>query len=535
MKKEMLRYILMAGVAILSACSSNDDFLKENLYGKLFPESFFRNPEELTLANNALYSSLNGVFSGDDSRYMIGFFGGDDITTPYSYQTPFVQNDIFVHQASNAQMRSGYNGAYGTINIANAIIANYQNAKGTLSNEKLLYFAGQAHFARAYLYFWLVRFFNDIPYVTTARVIDRTMKPSPPEEVYEHIIADLKIAEEWLPQSWNGIDQLLYNGAAFTKGAAKATLASVYLTMAGYPLKKTEYYKLAAEKAKEIIDKESEYGYRLVNHCQELWSPFPKINSEVVFATVYNKIGGYSSRAPKEGRPVQFGGFEGYCAEINFFLRFPAGERREATFVYEFPLPDGSPAARPVIPWPADKPMLSWQDMRFAHPYYNKMWESEESYGSTKFKQLNESEWNSGRTNQMIRYAEVLLIYAEAQAMADGAPNTLAYNCINRVRNRAYAGAGSTGKELQPGLSATAFRDSVFVERGWEFAGFEMASRWFDLVRFELVEDAAKETPANKFLPGRSPKEWEILSPPTKQSYFFPIPEEDAKLNPNLL
>jgi hypothetical protein len=126
------------------------------------------------------------------------------------------------------------------------------------------------------------------------------------------------------------------------------------------------------------------------------------------------------------------------------------------------------------------------------------------------------------------------LIYAEAQAMADGTPNALAYDCINRVRNRAFAGVGSIGNELQPGLNATAFRDSVFVERGWEFAGFEHASRWFDLVRFELVEDAAKETPVNHFLPGRSPKEWEIIITPTEKSYFFPIPEEDVLLNPNL-
>ena len=134
----------------------------------------------------------------------------------------------------------------------------------------------------------------------------------------------------------------------------------------------------------------------------------------------------------------------------------------------------------------------------------------------------------------MIRYAEVLLIYAEAQAMAENGPNALAYNCINRVRNRAFAGVGSTQKNLQPGLSATAFRDSVFVERGWEFAGFEICSRWFDLVRMELVEDAVKEKPDHSFLPGRSPKEWPIANPPTKRRYFLPIPADDALLNPNL-
>jgi hypothetical protein len=165
------------------------------------------------------------------------------------------------------------------------------------------------------------------------------------------------------------------------------------------------------------------------------------------------------------------------------------------------------------------------------------MWEMDGFPGDLRWVVLGEPEWKDNRTNQLIRYAEVLLIYAEAQAMADNGPNALAYDCINRIRNRAFAGLGSTGKELPPGLSATAFRDSVFVERGWEFAGFEHASRWFDLQRFELVEDACKASPNTRFLPGRNEKEHRIrydnLS--KKDYYFLLIPEEDALLNPNVL
>jgi hypothetical protein len=147
---------------------------------------------------------------------------------------------------------------------------------------------------------------------------------------------------------------------------------------------------------------------------------------------------------------------------------------------------------------------------------------------------LTESEWRTSRTNQIMRYPEVMLIYAEAQAMADGAPNDLAYQCLNSIRNRAFAGANSTGKELQRGLSATAFRDSVFVERGWEFAS-EYCIRFFDLIRFELVEDACKEKPDHKFLPGRNRNEYPIVSNLKKKDYFLLIPDDDALLNPNML
>ncbi|GHT18247.1 membrane protein [Bacteroidia bacterium] len=521
-------FFVLAGFTV--ACSSNDEFLKENLYGQLFPETFYSNQDELDMANNALYSRMSRLFDGDYATFVVMLYGGDDITVPYSAHTQFVQPDILVHQAGSQDMQDGWEVAYSTINIANGIINNYRNAAGAVSEPNLQEAVAQAYFARAYAYFWLVRIYNEIPYITTVMELDRTVTKSSPEAVYDAIVSDLKKAEEWLPYQWT--DKKANGG--FTKGAAKAVLANVYLTMAGYPLKKTECYTLAKDKAAELIDK-AEYGYKLLDDFADLWKPTPLTNDELVFGIFYNKsTDNYTVRAPKECRPIQFGGWEYYCAEINFYKKFPDGKRKEVTFVTEFPLLNSTPNAEPVIPWPDDQPMLSWEKMLFKHPYYFKMWESEGYEGENKWKKVNDADWRCGRTNQHIRYAEVLLIYAEAQAMADGAPNALAYDCINRVRNRAFAGGGTHLNDLPPGLSATAFRDSVFVERGWEFAGFEYASRWFDLVRLELVEDAASEHPVHSFLPGRAPTEWKIETAPTHDNYFAPLPEQDVLLNPNL-
>jgi hypothetical protein len=535
MKKEMMKYMLMAGMAgLFAACSSNDAFLEENTYGKVFPDEFYRNTDELELANNAIYDKFNQTFNADYAGFVVALYGADDLTTPYSANTSYLQNDTYVHESGNYDSKNGWELTYATINIANGIIENYRKAEGAVSEEHLHYYAGQAHFARAYMYYWLVRVFNRIPYVTTARIPDRTMPLSSPEEVYEHIVADLKLAEEWLPMTWKGIDEQKAGGGAFTKGAAKATLAGVYLSMAGYPLKKTECYRLAKEKAAEIISHETEYGYRLLDHFADVWAITPLLHDEMVFSIMYNNVTNHNVRAPKECRPVQFGGWEAFCPELNFFHRFPAGERRDFTFVTEFPLTSGWYTTEPTLPWPEDTPMLPWEQMMFAHPYYFKMWEAEGLAGENKWVPAGDNDWYSGRTSLVIRYPEVLLIYAEAQAMADGTPDALAYECINRVRNRAFAGVGTRLNDLQPGLSGEAFRDSVFVERGWEFAGFEYASRWFDLIRLELVEDAASETPVHSFLPGRSSRDWPISTPPTHDSYFLPIPEDDALLNPNL-
>ncbi len=93
------------------------------------------------------------------------------------------------------------------------------------------------------------------------------------------------------------------------------------------------------------------------------------------------------------------------------------------------------------------------------------------------------NDWWGSATVYVIRYAEVLLTYAEAKAMSTGV-DASAYAAVNEVRKRAGL------KDLQVGLSAIQFRDAILEERGWEFAGFEPASRWFDLIRTETVEKA---------------------------------------------
>jgi hypothetical protein len=108
----------------------------------------------------------------------------------------------------------------------------------------------------------------------------------------------------------------------------------------------------------------------------------------------------------------------------------------------------------------------------------------------------------------IIRYAEVLLTYAESKAMSEG-PDASAYEAINHVRNRAGL------SDLVPGLTATAFRDSVIKERKWEFAGNEPNSRWFDMVRTETVESATSV---------RDPKETPLMNQPDESFYFAPAP-----------
>ena len=126
----------------------------------------------------------------------------------------------------------------------------------------------------------------------------------------------------------------------------------------------------------------------------------------------------------------------------------------------------------------------------------------------------------------VLRYAEVLLIYAEALNEENTAPPTEAYEAINRVRRRAFGEPSATpsskpGVELS-GLSREDFRKAIQDERLFEFV--QEGKRWFDLVRWGILEEAIKDVTYN----GQK-----IKSAVSKRSYLYPIPQEQRDLNPD--
>jgi hypothetical protein len=270
--------------------------------------------------------------------------------------------------------------------------------------------------------------------------------------------------------------------------------------MAGFPLKETSNYALAALMSKEVMDNASNYGYDLLPDFADLWLNANNINRETVFGCFYNHLADPEGSpamlnlvCPLPYKPVDFGGGWGdLYAELAFFSEFPSGPRKDATFLTE------------AQKNPADQP-ITWQKFISQHPHYKK-WLDVEGFSYDNMDQY--IDWCSSRTMMIIRYAEVLLTYAESKAMSEG-PDASAYEAINLVRNRAGL------SDLVPGLTATAFRDSVIDERKWEFAGNEPNSRWFDMVRTETVEAATSK---------RDPEETPLMNQPDKSFYFAPIP-----------
>lgn len=514
--KKYMSILLLA--AFLLSCSK--DILEENTYGLIRPVDYFTTTSDLEKCVNALYSSGNLMYN--ESGALVACMAGDDVTTQAGgNKAGYLQFDLFNAQDNNDRLKTAWNGAYGTIKQSNVIISNIDKFVKPADQPELLKnqknrALGQAYFLRALAYFNLVRIYGEVPLVTEV-TIDYEAKKSSFADIYAHIVSDLIKAETLVPSDYktaanaSDLEKRTYYARANT-GAVKALMASVYLNMGGYPLKDASKYALAAQKAKEVIDNEAAYGYILLTNYGDLWKAANNINKETVFGCYYSHTAGNWSdggtwangnmNAPLAFFPENFGGWSDAFAELTFFNEFPEGPRKDATFITK-----GQKQ-------PTD-PVITWHNFAYNHPYYNK---NSDVPGYNPNNMGAWIDWWSSRTVQIIRYAEVLLIYAEAKAMTGG-PDELAYTCINRVRARAGLG------NIPAGLNGTAFRDAVVTERKWEFAGLEPCARWFDMVRTETVESATAK---------RNASEIPLVKQPTKENYFAPIPSGDRVLNPNL-
>jgi hypothetical protein len=485
----MKKFIIILFSSIILIGTGCEDFLKEDLKGKLLGDA-------AVSTQVGLESALTGAYFGLGYSWSYGFLNGYDIEVTAGGEDVTAVGDRFDKCDVNDQvgnLKSVYIGCYKAIQNANNVIANYQNAAGDPATTNII--AGEAYFLRALSYYWLVRLFGAIPLLTSPEFsMDvYTIEKTDPLEVYQLIEDDLTQAEQLLADNKRDFGRP-------NKGSAKAFLADVYLTEGGWPLKNTSKYEMAASKAKEVIDNHETYGFQLLPTFAAVFENDTRNNAsaEEIFAIATNTADWRVSnnRTGWYCLPSEVGGWDAIFAEINFFKNFPDGPRKDATFATTFTLSDGT--------------VLTWEELVTGHPYYKKLQVKEGDPGYYHYQ--------SSLPVSMMRYAHILTIYAEAKARSGG-PDQLAYDCINSIRVRA-------GLPPLEGLSASDFAAAVVQERAWEFAAEK--TRWFDLVRLEMVEEAI--TPEK-----RDPKENTLSLPITKEDYIFPFPSSDVFINPNLL
>jgi len=466
--------------------------LDESPDGLLTPDTFYNSTGDLQAGVVAAYRPYMEFWL--NAQGGMPTMGGDDVTSREgSNKEPYRGFDRFDANPSYPWLQAhSWNPLFRTVFYANAVINNYEKVTESFGRDAV---AAEAFFLRAWAYFRLVRTFGPVPLITGDATGE---EPRTSEaEIYDLIISDLQFAEEKLPGVWFG------EPGRATKWAAKLLLAKVYLTSAGWPLKQTGNYALAADRAKEVMDGS---GHRLLANYRDLWLEENDNNSESVLAVQACADCGdwqLANRMPHSiGAEVEEGGWDDYYSEIEFFKEFPDGPRKEATFQTSF---SGN---------------VSWEQTSQKHPYYIK----------TRSFQVNQI---NGLNAYVLRFADAFLMYAEAANMAEGSPSAAAYSAVNQIRRRAAGAPLTTPDEsidLPAGLSREDFHAAVIAERGWEFAA--EWERWWDLVRNQMVAEATakrdfpNELPINVMVDVNSEASFEPY-------YYAPIPLNEMLLRPD--
>ena len=456
-----MKKIIISILGVLSLFGCVD--LKQEPLSFLTPENVSYDESNMTTMANGLYRALWGWNYGYCCRLFTLTLGADDVIAGQLSKTRVIVIDELRADATISELDVKYfwTNMYNLILNSNLMIEGISGSSGSFEEKKP--YLGEAYFMRAFAYYNLVRIFGDVPAIIDSKSAqdvlgNENIGRNRVADIYDKIIVpDLIMAEEYLPEVPRTRDN-----SSVGKIAAQTCLSEVYLTMAGWPLKRTEYYAKAAEKAKQII--EASYNtHRLVEHYEDLWKEVMKSdNTEHIFAINCSRLNSMASQYGISFLAMEENGWSDYLADEAFYLKYPDDERKAFNYKTTYNRA-GRPGQTIIVPY-TQSTMKS--------PFINKY----RDYGTDAAQ--------SDGIIPIYRYADVLLIYAEAQNLANNGPDDLAYRCINDVRKRA---TGGTPNDIPENLSGEDFDKYVFDERGWEF--FAEFKRWFQLVRREKVEE----------------------------------------------
>lgn len=567
MKTKKLLYTGCFMAASLLSLTSCGDFLDEDPKGQLNPETFYTIEDDYTAGVNTLYDKVNQTQSWTNPMYPQ--WQGDDITAnPGSNKQACAALDAFDSDGANKGVTEAWTQHYAVIKTANLIIEGSEKFPG--DKAKIATALGNAHFWRAYSYYYLVRVFGKLPIITKTNIEQFDAQPSEIEKVYELIVQDLKDAINELPAGYDKEPARLFGVDVWaTKQAAQSTLAAVYMSMAGYPLNKgTEYYKLAAELAKDVITNNGTYGFILNPDWKDVYSMGNNYNMETVLG-INNDAKGWWDHDSQLSSCCRFeglgdGGWGDAWGEIAFWKRYPEGPRKNAIYAPKVTFQETitekigneevkkDKISKAVYWWELDnngKPVVDAY-----HPMFTIFTVNADEKGNMlklpyDYMGINYKGMVNDRRHNLIRYSEVLLWYAESAARAGLSDLTEAKKCLKQVRSRAVAdvenvtlGDGTTVKI--DNMSAAQLAEACYIEHGWEVAGnwVSMVTRRSDELRMDELKKNFEYRVANApiVVAKEGGKEYTAKESVTvkgtwsEDRIYCPYPTTDGEKNPNL-
>ena len=485
-------------------------FLKEDPKTFEQPGNFYENEEQILQGVMGAYLGIRcplygtGANSGGENVVLTEMLCGYAERTSSIFDALAEIYNLTIN-ADNAFVGSTFSAMYTDLENVNQMIDILEHKEGIdeiLSTESKNRYLAEMYFLRGYYYSFLVRFYGPVPLKRTPTIglSDAQLPLTSEADVFGQIITDLEYAESLSSaMDWN------YADGRISKGAIKAYLAKMYLTMAGYPVRDASYYDKAYAKGLEVI---RSGAFSLYDTYDAARLGYDTNGKEYLFSVQCMKneydnplhmIGvprnGATSFIPLISfyEPARPGGGWRPCKE--FYNSYAAGDARTADHAFYF----------------TSQKSVDGTVTHTFDPSLYKYWDESCATGT---------DGKSGVNFPLIRYTDVLLTVAEAACKGESTTDTEAINAYWQVRHRAMA------SESKP--SSITF-DQVFKERIWEQA-FE-GQNWFNMIRTRKAYDFAKDAVVD-IVGYKAPK---MNSAFTASDLLLPYPASQVRLNPNLV
>ncbi len=486
-----MKTFLLAAVLVIMAQGCSKSFIDVPLEGAQPSEQFWRNADDAAKAVNAMYAYLRAWPQVGFASVAIESLGSDDAekgssTGDASYLNDFDNFTVGPSSAnSSGQVYDFWKGQYLEINYCNQVLDNVPNIEMD-ANLKDRYLA-EAKFLRALSYFRLVRAFGDVPLRLTIPkdAAEFNIPRTPKADVYAAIEKDLTEAAATLPQTYGPADV----GRA-TKGAALALHAKVSMYQKKWDQVLALTNQVMTMSYDLFPDYEKQFRIQNENSIESIFEVQASLipDNKEASNSQYSQIQGIRGMSPSMGW-----GFNVPTSDLADFYE-PNDPRRDATIVFRGEItPQGD-----AIPTIGD------------NPRYN-----QKSYVPQSLMVAGFTE-GSQQNFRVLRFAEVLLMNAEAANEMGGANTTQALASLNRVRERAR---GANPLTVLPPVTVTdqgALRTAIWNERRAELA--MERDRYFDVIRQGRAEALF------------GPKGWKA-----NKNEVWPIPQAEIDISAGVL
>jgi len=489
---------LIVGMSVLFSCDA--DRLDLSNPNEMDPATYFTTEPQVQAAVNAIYSNLQTT--GLYSRVM--FFGYDNMAYENSGNSQLESDKRqyldYSFDPSHGAIGAYWESCYRGINKANFVINNESVINlipvTIMPDVRKKKFLGEARFLRAFYYFLLVTRFGDVPLETEIPTPESEGKDrSPASAIWALIKADLEYAKV------NCLSEADEQNGRATSGAAYALLGKTHLFL--------EEYDDALTNFSAIYDNEYDLGTFAANFLEET-----EHNVESIFEIEYDvalgqgdkwnsdRTGSGLNEVTFRGQEYGFNDWFNVYPSDNLLDEFEAGDPRYAASFYS----NGDAFAGGTAAIPSGR---------------RAGWRKYQNY----YKQANENQ-ASGINFRVIRYADVLLMMAEAEALRPGGVLADAIDLMNEVRGRSMPAALYPTAEY-PITNIDEFMVALEHERKVELAGEQI--RINDLVRWGRLNEfittdiwpslSANDRAANLWEPGKE---------------LWPIPQAEIDANSSL-